>query len=337
MIGSDVGYRDARSPDPGAMMGQSGSKGTATGYRAGEGKHTSAILHTGVVSPLSPPPNTANVAFPPTAHPNVISPSGLANVISPAIPKDRALPRAGQVPATPMTASKTFEPEIPTRPRVPSNNMLGSSPPDLLAQRATVDAHTPVPVVPVVDEEGRLRGPLGPTVGVGAGAASTMPARPTRMSFTAQRPAPQTATPVTSPPQTHAQAQPTAEASAVPKNVQQQTHGIDGSKESLVETLGSAKASKSKGWLRGWKSSNQKPPSPTPPPGPPPAPSASASSAQPRQRLLSGLMGSGASKHKQKPSESSIVPPSQLQPNGDDAYAPCERERVSYAEGHYVH
>ncbi|KAF8682884.1 hypothetical protein RHS04_02597 [Rhizoctonia solani] len=324
MIGSDVGYRDARSPDPGAMMGQSGSKGTATGYRAGEGKHTSAILHTGVVSPLSPPPNTANVAFPPTAHPNVISPSGLANVISPAIPKDRALPRAGQVPATPMTASKTFEPEIPTRPRVPSNNMLGSSPPDLLAQRATVDAHTPVPVVPVVDEEGRLRGPLGPTVGAGAGAASTMPARPTRMSFTAQRPAPQTATPVTSPPQTHAQAQPAAEASAVPKNVQQQTHGIDGSKESLVETLGSAKASKSKGWLRGWKSSNQKPPSPTPPPGPPPAPSASASSAQPRQRLLSGLMGSGASKHKQKPSESSIVPPSQLQPNGDDAYAPCE-------------
>ncbi|QRW27161.1 proteophosphoglycan 5 [Rhizoctonia solani] len=263
MIGSDVGYRDARSPDPGAMMGQSGSKGTATGYRA-----------------------------------------GLANVISPAIPKDRALPRAGQVPATPMTASKTFEPEIPTRPRVPSNNMLGSSPPDLLAQRATVDAHTPVPVVPVVDEEGRLRGPLGPTVGAGAGAASTMPARPTRMSFTAQRPAPQTATPVTSPPQTHAQAQPAAEASAVPKNVQQQTHGIDGSKESLVETLGSAKASKSKGWLRGWKSSNQKPPSPTPPPGPPPAPSASASSAQPRQRLLSGLMGSGASKHKQKPSES---------------------------------
>ncbi|CCO26266.1 hypothetical protein BN14_00286 [Rhizoctonia solani AG-1 IB] len=84
-------------------------------------------------------------------------------------------------------------------------------------------------------------------------------------------------------------------------------------KLSLVETLNSAKASKSKGWLRGWKSTNAKPPSPTPPAGPP---------TQPRQRLLSGFMGSGTSKHKQKPSESGTI--LQPQPNMDDGYAPCE-------------
>ncbi|CCO26267.1 hypothetical protein BN14_00287 [Rhizoctonia solani AG-1 IB] len=129
--------RDARSPDPGAMV-QPGSKIMAAGHRPADAKHASSIVHTGVVSPLPLPPPHPNAAFSPTAYPNVISPPpALANVISPTIPKDRVLPRAGQVPATPMTAPKAIEPEIPIRPRIPSNNMLASSPPDLPPQRAT--------------------------------------------------------------------------------------------------------------------------------------------------------------------------------------------------------
>ncbi|KAJ1310160.1 hypothetical protein OPQ81_006904 [Rhizoctonia solani] len=144
-----------------------------------------------------------------------------------------------------------------------------------------------------------------------------MPARPTRMSLT--RPPQQTATPATSPPQTHTQTQP--EASAVPKNLQQ-THQVEGSKESLVETVNSTKASKSKS-SRWWKSSSApKAPSPTPTPAPAPP-----GAAQPRPRhtsMFTGLL-SGSSKHKaQKPSESALPPQPQSQPqpqpNGNEMY-----------------
>ncbi|CUA72466.1 Mucin-5AC [Rhizoctonia solani] len=303
-----VSANEGRNPDS-----QSGSKITTgsarEGHRSIEAKRASGTLPIGHAAVASPPP-VATVAFPLTAHANVISPPpALANVISPSISKERVLSRAAPVPATPVTASKPVEPEAPTRPRVPSNNMLGSSSPDVPGQRATVDAHVPPPPpIPPVDEEGRIRGP--PPV------ASTMPARTNRASLT-PRPAPQqTATPVTSPPQAHAQTQP--EASAVPKNLQQ-SQQVEGSKESLPETLNSTKASKSKS-SKWWKSSsNPKAPSPTPTPAPP-------GTSQPRQRNTS-MLGflSGSSKHKaQKPSESGpALPPqpqSQPQPNGNEMY-----------------
>ncbi|EUC67278.1 hypothetical protein RSOL_501010 [Rhizoctonia solani AG-3 Rhs1AP] len=235
----------------------------------------------------SPP----SVAFPSTAH-AVSSPP---TVMSPSIPKERALSRtAPLVPATPQ------EPEVPTRPRVPSNNMLGSSPPEA---RPTVDAPPPVPV----DEEGRLRGPP-PLV------ASTMPARANRASLTA-RPAQPTAT---SPPQTHAQAPP--EASAVPKNLQQ-TYQVDGSKESLPETLNSTKASKSKNskWWKPSSSSAPKAPSPTPTPAPP-----SGGASRQRNTSMLGFLSS-SSKHKaQKPSESGPAFSPQPQPR---ASTPAQRKR----------
>ncbi|CAE6520396.1 unnamed protein product [Rhizoctonia solani] len=323
--------REARIPDSGAIV-QPGSKiVTATaGHRPSESKHASGTVpigHAGVASP----PAHLGVVSPPTMHANVIPPPpALSNVISPTISKERVLPpRAAPVLATPMTVPKPVEPEVPTRPRIPSNNMLNSSP-DVPAQRATVDAHIPPPSVPV-DEEGRIR--------VQSTAASTMPSRPTRTSLTAPRPPPQqTATPVTSPPQTYAQTQP--EASAVPKNLQQ-THQVEGSKESLVETLGSNKASKSKSskWL--WsKSSAPKAPSPTSTPAPP-GPS------QPRPRhtsMFSGLMGSGSSKHKaQKPSESSLPlpqpqsqsqPQPQPQPDGNEMYNWYENSPSSSSLNH---
>ncbi|CAE6491449.1 unnamed protein product [Rhizoctonia solani] len=286
--------REARNPDIGTIV-QPNSKMTAPA------KRTSGILPIGHAAVASPPAHSG-VAFPLA---NVISPPPApANVISPSISKERALSRATPVPATPITAPKPVEPEVPTRPRIPSNNMLGSSP-DIPGQHATVDAHVPAPPVPV-DEEGRIRGP--PPV------ASTMPARANRASLTV-RPAPQqTATPVTSPPQAHAQTQP--EASAVPKGLQQ-THQVGGSKESLPETLNSTKASKSKN-SKWWKPS-PKAPSPTPTPAPPGA-------SQPRQRNTSMLAFlPGSSRHKaQKPSESApALPPqphSQPQPYGNEMY-----------------
>ncbi|KAL5635926.1 hypothetical protein ACGC1H_004656 [Rhizoctonia solani] len=257
---------EARNPDSGAP----GSRTAA----AREAKRASGTVPAVAATP--------SVAFPSTAPPAVLSPL---------IPKERTLSRTAPVPATPLAV----EPEVPTRPRVPSNNMLGSSPPEGPGQRAAVDA-PPVPV----DEEGRIRGP------------STMPARANRASLTA-RPVQQT---TTSPPQTHAQTQP--EASAVPKSLQQ-TYQVDGSKESLPDTLNSTKASKGKN-SKWWKpSSAPKAPSPTPTPAPPGA-------SQPRQRNTS-MLGflSGSSKHKaQKPSESgpafSPQPQPQAQPNGNEMY-----------------
>ncbi|KDN51537.1 hypothetical protein RSAG8_00082, partial [Rhizoctonia solani AG-8 WAC10335] len=269
--------REARNPDIGTIV-QPNSKMTAPA------KRTSGILPSGHAAVASPPAHPG-VAFPLA---NVISPPPApANVISPSISKERALSRATPVPATPITAPKPVEPEVPTRPRIPSNNMLGS-PPDIPGQHATVDAHVPAPAVPA-DEEGRIRGP--PPV------ASTMPARTNRASLT-----------------THAQTQP--EASAVPKGLQQ-THQVGGSKESLPETLNSTKASKSKN-SKWWKPA-PKAPSPTPTPAPPGA-------SQPRQRNTSMLAFlPGSSRHKaQKPSESApALPPqphSQPQPYGNEMY-----------------
>ncbi|CAE6514859.1 unnamed protein product [Rhizoctonia solani] len=284
-VRSEVRANEAR--DLGAIVPLGSKVGTApaaAAYRP-EAKRASAIGHAGVVSPPAHP----GVAFPA----NVISPPpALANVISPTISRERAPSRAAPVPATPVNVPKSVEPEVPTRPRIPSNNMLNSSP-DIPAQRATVDPHVSPPFVPV-DEDGRIRGP--PPV------ASTMPARANRVSLTARPP--QTA-PVTSPPPTQ------PEASAVPKNVHQ-THQVEGSKESLVDTLGSNKASKSKS-SKWWKSSSApKAPSPTSTPAPP--------SAQPRPRLLSNFM---SGKHKaQKPSESTptLPPQPQAQPNANEMY-----------------
>ncbi|KAG8691836.1 hypothetical protein FRC11_007802 [Ceratobasidium sp. 423] len=294
---------EARIQDP-VQPGSKIMTALAAGHRLSESKHASGTVPIGHVGVASLPAHLGVVS--PTTYANVIPPPpALSNVISPTNSKERVLaPRAAPVPATPMTVPKPVESEVPTRPRIPSNNMLNSSP-DVPAQRATMDAHVPPPNVPV-DEEGRIR--------VLSAAASTMPTRPTRTSLTAPRPVPQqTATPVTSPPQTHAQAQ--SEASAVPKNLQQ-IHQVGGSKESLVETLGSIKASKSKSskWLWG-KTSAPKAPSPTSTPAPPGA-------SQPRPRhtsMFSGLMGSGSSKHKaQKPSESTLpLPQPQPQPENE--------------------
>ncbi|KAH7340496.1 hypothetical protein B0J17DRAFT_651571 [Rhizoctonia solani] len=293
-VRSEMKPNEAR--DLGAIVPSGSKVGSALGtaYRP-EAKRASGIVpigHAGVVSP----PTHPGVAFPPTAHANIIPPPpAVANVISPTISKERVPLRAAPIPATPIIVPKSVEPEVPTRPRIPSNNMLNSSP-DIPTQRATVDAHALPPSLPV-DEDGRIRGP--PPV------ASTMPTRANRISLTA-RPQ-QTATS----PQMHAQTQP--EASAVPKNVNQ-THQVEGSKESLVDTLGSNRASKNKS-SKWWKSSSApKAPSPTSTPAPP--------SAQPRPRLLSNFM---SGKHKaQKPSESTSAlpppPPPQSQPNANEMY-----------------
>ncbi|CAE7233190.1 unnamed protein product [Rhizoctonia solani] len=290
--------RETRNPDAGAIV-QLGSRivtAPTAGHRSVEAKRASGILPIGHASVVSPPA----VAFPSTAHANVISPPPApANVISPSISKERVLSRGTPVPATPLTSPKPVEPEVPMRPRVPSNNMLGSTPPEVPGQRATLDVHVPPPPVPV-DEEGRLRGPP---------VASTMPARANRASLTARPGPPQTTAP-TSPLQTHAQTQP--EASAVPKNLHQ-THQVEGSKESLPETLNSTKASRSKS-SKWWKSSAPKAPSPTPTPAPP-------GTSQPRQRNTS-MLGFLSSKHKRGPSETTLPqPPSQPQPNGNEMYS----------------
>ncbi|KAJ1310159.1 hypothetical protein OPQ81_006903 [Rhizoctonia solani] len=130
----DPRANEARNPDPAAMV-QPGSRivnGPATaGYRSTE-KRASGTVQIGHV-PVASPPAHPGVAFPATPHANVISPApppaALANVVSPTIPKERVLSRAAPVPATPMTIPKPVEPEVPMRPRIPSNNMLSSTPP----------------------------------------------------------------------------------------------------------------------------------------------------------------------------------------------------------------
>ncbi|KAG8748732.1 hypothetical protein FRC10_000123 [Ceratobasidium sp. 414] len=227
------------------------------------------------------------------------------------------------VPPTPIlrptdvTPRPPGEPELNVRPRAPSGSMPAPPPAvDVPPHRATIDAHMRenVPPAMAVDEEGRLT--RTPAV------SQTMPARAPRHSLTRQAPPPiGIVTPVASPPQPHAQAQPSdTQASALPKNLQQQ-QPIGSSKESLVEqnVKASGKGKSSSRWF--WskpkpaettqkvplparaQASSPAPPSVTSPPPPPP------SQRVRHPSLLNGLMmGTPISKSKKAPEPAPPAP-----------------------------
>ncbi|KAG9127502.1 hypothetical protein FRC07_012911 [Ceratobasidium sp. 392] len=274
---------------------------------------------------MQSPPAVKTMPAPPTTLPRqagVRTSSAPSTSALPAFSKHISAPPKAPalVPPTPVVRPAEVVPqpsreELNVRPRAPSGSMPAPPPlVDVAPHRATVDAHmrdnAPPPMT--VDEEGRLA--RTPAV------SQTMPIRAPRHSLTRQVPPPiGIVTPVASPPQPHAQTQPSdAQASALPKNIQQQ-QPTGSSKESLVENVkGSGKTKSSSRWF--WNKSkptetSQKAPPPVraqaPSPAPPSITSPPASAPPQRVRhpsLLNGLMmGTPMSKSKKV---AEPVPPS---------------------------
>ncbi|QRV86126.1 mucin-5AC [Ceratobasidium sp. AG-Ba] len=166
----------------------------------------------------------------------------IINGLPPTISRNTSSKPVTAVPATPLLRSGDVAspPEMHARPRAPSGSLPAPPPmPDAPGLRATVDAHVRDNAHPtMVDEEGRLARPPA--------ASQTMPTRAPRHSLTRQGPPPMgIVTPVASPPNPHAESQ----ASALPKNLQQQQQPAGGSKESLVDQNGKSGKSKSSRWF----------------------------------------------------------------------------------------